>query len=157
MAFDEATANALFSALTSTAKQVNLFAAVDEHEPWNAPAAGLYCSVIMGPLRPDGSKSGLNKTSGVIEFTVRVWAHAVQRPADKTDPKVLAAVVTLMTAYSLDLDFGDFGLAGTVRNIDLMSMSAAPAWVDFGGAMYRVEDIQMPIVINDMFAQAVGA
>ena len=61
-----------------------------------------------------------------------------------------------MAAYSLDLDFGDFGLAGVVRNIKLTQMSAVPAWVDFGGAMFRVMDISMPIVINDMFTQSAG-
>jgi hypothetical protein len=156
MSFDEATAKALFSALSSTAMQTKLFQSVDTHEPWNAPGTGLYCSIILGPLKPDGSKSGLNKTTGAITFAVRVWAHAVQKPADKTDPQVLSAVATLMTAFSADLDFGDFGLEGTVRNIDLMQMSAAPAWVDFGGSMFRVMDINLVVVVNDMFAQSAG-
>lgn len=148
MTFDAAAANALFSALKSVPLQTRLFQDVDTHEPWNAPGTGLYCSIIMGPLRPEPAKSGLNSTTGSITFTVRVWSGAMIRSPDKVDPEVLAAVATLMTAYSADYTLGQL-----VRNIDLMAMSAQPGWVPFEGKQFRVMDIQMPIVINDMFAQ----
>lgn len=153
---DETVVNKLFDAVKSTTQKLNRFASTEIDEPWNSPGKGLYCSVTLGPLRPQGARSGLNKTSGTLTLIATIWAHGVPRTGGRVDPQVLAAAVALMRALSADLDFGDFGLAGTVRNIDLMSMSADPGWADFQDAKYRVVIVTVPVVLNDMFAQSAG-
>ena len=157
MSLDQETSKALFSALKSTGQRLSVFQGVNTHEPWNSPGKGLYLSYILATLVPGGARSGLNSTSGTITFTARLWSHSVQLPADETDPQLLAAAAALMAALSLDLDFGDFPqLDGVVRNIDLMSMTGQTGWVPFQDASYRVFDVRVPVVINDMFQQSAG-
>lgn len=145
--FNAAAARAIFDALKSYADQLALFQAVDTHEPLNAPGNRLYCSINLGPIVPVTS-SGLASVSGRITFHVRVWSPALQRPLDDIDPEVLAAVSSLMGAFS-----GGFTLGGTVRDIDLMAMSAQPAYADFEGKQFRVVEITVPVIVNDMWTE----
>jgi hypothetical protein len=144
--FGDAQATALFSALTSALKQLAIFQKVDVGEPVSPPGNRLYCSLMLGPVRP--ASSGMNVTSGDVTFLIRIWSQAQQRPLEKIDPELLAATAKVMGALS-----GQFTLAGTVRNIALMTMSAVPGWVELENEPYRVMEITVPIVINDMFAQ----
>ena len=48
---------------------------------------------------------------------------------------------------------GGFTLGETVRDIDLFAMSAQPAWVDFEGKPFRVIEISLPLVINDLWTE----
>jgi len=145
--FDAAAATALFSALTSALKQLAAFQQVDVGEPVSPPGNRLYCSLMLGPVRP--ASSGLSATSGEVTFLIRIWSKAQQRPLEKIDPEILAAAAAVMGKLS-----GQFTLAGTVRNINLMTMSGLPGWIEFEGEPYRVMEITVPIVINDMFSQS---
>lgn len=146
--FSAAQAQALFDALQSAVQGTGLFQGVDTHEPESPPGLRLYCSIMLGPLRAVPA-SGLNATSGQVTFTIRIWSRARQRPLDKIDPELLAAAATVMGVLS-----GKFTLAGTVRNIDLFAMSGVPGWIEFEGEQFRVMEITVPIVINDMFTQS---
>lgn len=145
--FTAAQAKALFEAIRSYAQELGVFEAVETHDPWNAPGNRLYCSITLGPVRPVTS-SGLAAVSGQVMLLVRVWSSALQRPLDNIDPEVLAAVCALMGEFA-----GGFTLGGTVRDIDLFAMSAQPAYVDFEGKPFRTVEIQVPVIINDMFAE----
>jgi hypothetical protein len=145
--FDAAQAKALFTAIQSLAEQLSIFQAAPTHDPWNAPGSGLWCSIVLGPVRPVLT-SGLASVSGQVTLIIRVWSSALQKPLDSVDPGVLAATCSLMGALA-----GGFTLGGTVRDVDVIAMSAQPAWVDFEGKPYRVMEIQLPIVINDMFQE----
>ena len=146
--FSAAQAKDLFEAIRSYAEQLAIFQATATHDPWNAPGNRLFCSITLGPVRPVTS-SGLASVSGQVTLLVRVWAGAEQKPTDNIDPEVLAATCALMGAFA-----GGFTLGGTVRDIDLMAMSAQPAYVDFEGKPFRTMEIQLPIVINDMFSES---
>ena len=89
------------------------------------------------------------QVSGQVVLVIRVWSSAMQKPLDDIDPEILSAACSLMGAFA-----GGFTLGGTVRDIDLMAMSAQPAYVDFEGKPFRVVEISLPIVINDMFAES---
>lgn len=148
MAFTAAQAQALFNSVQSAMQSLALFQDVDTHEPENAPGVRLYGSLTLGPMRAEPAKSGLNSVSGSITLIIRVWSHAMQRPLDKIDPEVLATMAALMNVLS-----GEFTLGGTVRNVDLFSLVATPAWAEFQGAQYRVMEMPVPIIINDMFTE----
>lgn len=145
--FSAAQAKALFEAIRSYALELGIFQAAETHEPWNAPGNRLYCSIQLGPIRPVTS-SGLAQVSGQVTLLVRVWSSALQKPLDDIDPEVLAAACSLMGAFA-----GGFTIGGTVREIDLFAMSAQPAYVDFEGKPFRTVEIQVPLIINDMFAE----
>lgn len=157
---DTGAVTALYDAVASHAQATGLFGGgTTDHEPLNPPAAGLSCAVLLGPLVPVGRASGLNATSGRLEFQVRVYSPRVQLPAGGIDRDMLQAVATLLAAYS-----GDFELItgeldeGLVRMIDLLGaygtpLSAQPGWLTQDGAPYRVTEIILPLILNDMWGQ----
>ena len=146
--FTPAEAKALFTAIQSMAHQLAIFRATETHDPLNAPGEGMWCSITLGAIRP--ASSGLAAVSGQVTLLVRIWSSALQKPQGNIDPDILAATCTLMAAFA-----GGFTLGETVRDIDLMAMTAQPAWVpDFEGKPFRVVEISLPIVINDMFTES---
>lgn len=147
--FTAADATALFEAIRSMAKKLGVFPAdVPTHDPESPPPQGqLFCSIALGPVRAITS-SGLAAVSGQVTLMVHVWSGARNRPTDSVDPAVLGATCLLMGAFA-----GGFTLGGTVRDIALMQMSAAPGYVNFEGKEFRVMSITLPIEVNDMFAE----
>jgi hypothetical protein len=148
MTFTKAQAEALYKAVQSAAAGLGLFQKVDTHEPENAPGTRLYCSITQGPFGAEPAASGLAAVSGKVTLIIRVWSHAMQRPLNDIDPEVLAAVAALMNALA-----GGFSLGGTVRDVDLLALTATPAWADFQGAQFRVMELPVPIIINDLFTE----
>jgi hypothetical protein len=146
--FTAAQATALFKAIQSYASELGIFTNVDLHEPWNAPGNRLFCSINLGTVRPVMS-SGLAAVSGQVVLVIRIWSSALQKPLDGIDPEILSAACSLMGALA-----GGFTLGQTVRDVELMAMSAQPAYVDFEGKPFRVVELTVPVVINDMFAEA---
>ena len=145
--FSAAQATALFKAIQSYASELGIFTNVDLHEPWNAPGNRLFCSINLGTVRPVMS-SGLASVSGQVTLVIRIWSSALQKPLDGIDPEILSAACSLMGAFA-----GGFTLGNTVRDVDLMAMSAQPAYVDFEGKPFRVVEISIGIVVNDMFTE----
>jgi len=146
--FTPAQAAALFTEVQSYAQALGIFQGTDTHDPWNAPGNRLYCSISLGVARPLPAASGMNSVSGQVTLIVRVWSSALQKPLDDIDPEALAAACSLMGAFA-----GGFTLNESVRNIDLFAMSAQPAWVDFEGKPFRVIEIALPLVINDLWTE----
>jgi hypothetical protein len=147
MTFDKAAATALFSALTSHAKGLAVFDRVNGHEPENTPGNGVSCSVTGTSIEAIPA-SGLASVSGKITFTVRIWSPMNTRPLDAVDPGVIAAVSVLLNEYS-----GSFTLGGTVRNIDLIGLKAVTAYIEQEGREFRVAEITVPILVNDMWGE----
>lgn len=146
MSFDANAAKALFSQLTSHAKTLKVFQRVNGHEPQNAPGNGLSCSIILGSIDATPSASGLAAVSGTITFMVRVWSSMEQKPLDAVDPNILGAVSVLLAEYS-----GHFTLGGTVRDIDLLALKAQTSYLNDQDKEYRVVEITVPIVVNDVW------
>lgn len=144
--FDTDAVNSLYSELESHALTLGIFRRVNTHEPENAPGEGLSCSIILGPIAASGAMSGLGSVSGTITFLIMVWNPMMQKPLDGVDPAILTAVSTLLNAYS-----GNFTLGGTVRDIDLLNLRAEPVYVEQEGKQFRVEQINLPIAINDLW------
>lgn len=158
---DVGAVTALYDAVISHAQTTGLFSGgTTDHEPMNPPAAGLSCAVLLGPLVPIGRASGLNVTSGRLEFQVRVYSPRVQLPAGGIDRQMLTAVATLLAAYSGDFELitGEIA-AGLVRMIDLLGaygtpLQAQPGWLEQDGVPYRVTEIILPIIANDIWGQS---
>jgi hypothetical protein len=144
--FSPAQAKALFTAVRSLAQQLGIFQAIDTHEPENAPGNRLYCSITLGGIGP--APSGLNILSGQVTLLVRIWSAAMQRPLDDIDPEALATIAAFIGALA-----GAFTLGGTVRNIKIADLTATPGWIQAEGKPFRVVEMPVPIVINDMWAE----
>jgi hypothetical protein len=146
MSFAAADAKALFHAMTSHARSLGIFDRVNSHEPENTPGKGMSCSITLGGIAADPTASGLAMVSGTITFGVRIWSSLMQKPLDAVDPDVLGAVSVLLNAYS-----GAFTLGGTVRDIDLLALKAQPGYLNHEGKEFRVIEITVPIVVNDLW------
>lgn len=152
MTFNAAAVTALFAALRSHAAETGLFEQVPQHEPKSAPGGGLSCAIWAASIEPIQS-SGLDQTSGKVVFNVRIYSNMLTEPQDAIDPEILTAVCALMADYS-----GAFTLGGTVREIDLLgefgdSLSAKAGYLNHDNRLFRVMDIVLPVIINDLFGQ----
>ena len=157
MSFDDAAVRTLFDQVVSHAASLGIFERVNSHEPKNAPGSGLSCSVWAGPIGPIARASGLASTSGRVVFNIRVYSSMLAEPQDDIDREILTATSVLMGAYS-----GDFTLGGNARAIDLLGMygtplSADPGYINHDGKLFRVMEITLPVIVNDMWSQTATA
>jgi hypothetical protein len=157
MPLDPAHITAIYDALGDMAKKSGLFGPVTDHEALNPPGKGLTCSVLLGPLEPAARASGLATTSARLEFTLRIQAPRSSQPQGQIDRDVLNAAVTLIAALS-----ADFALTGVpdslVRNVDIFGaygpgLGFKPGWITQGETPYRMGDVTVPLILNDVFPQ----
>src|SRR5712691_1385637 len=152
MIFDDAAVHDVFDKLQSHAMTLGLFETVNTHEAKGAPGNGLWCAIWVQRIGPVRS-SGMAATSGRLELMARVGSNFIAKPEDGIDPNILSAVTTLIGKYS-----SNFTLGGTVREIDLLGaegvpLSAQAGYLDISGKFFRIMDITVPIVINDLWSQ----
>lgn len=146
--------NGILDGLQSHALASGLFDRVAGHEPKAPPGNGLSCAFWVQAIAPVQAASGLAITTGRLEFNARFYSPFIQQPEDAIDPNLIAAVDTMLTAYS-----GDFELGGTVRNIDLLGQTGTPlsaqaGYLSQGGKTYRVMTLVIPVIVNDLWGQA---
>jgi hypothetical protein len=146
--FGKSDAVSLFSQLTSHAKDLGVFARVNSHEPASTPGLRVSCSITLASIEADPAASGLAAVSGKITFAVRLWSSMNQKPLDSIDPEVLGAVSLLLGEYA-----GHFTLGGTVRDVDLLALRAVTAYLQQEGTEFRVVEITLPIIVNDLWAE----
>lgn len=128
-----------------------LFTRVNTHEPKSAPGNGLTAAVWVQSVGP--ADSGLASTSAKLVLMLRIYQNFKSQPEDAIDPTVTNAVDVLLTAYS-----GDFQLGGNVRGIDLLGrygvpLSAQAGYIQQDTGIYRVMEITIPLIINDVWDQ----
>ncbi|HZB28933.1 MAG TPA: hypothetical protein VE465_02085 [Streptosporangiaceae bacterium] len=144
----------LFDALISHAQSIGHLEQVNQHEPKSAPEGLLTGAMWIQEIRPLAAASGLNATTVLVVFNVRIYKNMTSLPQDAIDPEVVAAADALMGAYS-----GDFTLGGEVRDVDLLGefgqgMFARAGYVPQDGRLYRILDVSVPCVINDLWSQS---
>ena len=142
----------LLDAVVSHAMASGHYERVNQHEPENPPGHGLTCAVWADRVTALRS-SGLDSVSALVVFTVRSMSLMFD-PPDAIDPTMLAAVDSLCGAYA-----GDFTLGGILRQVDLKGAHGQPLDVRAGylqqdGTKYRVMDIALPCIVNDLWTEA---
>lgn len=145
---------AVMQRLVDLAMVLGKFERVNAHEPKNAPGKGLTCAIWADRIDPAAS-SGLDSTSIRVSFKMRIYSSMVMEPQDAIDPDMLDAVTALYASLHTDLD-----LTGLARVIDVFGaenadMYGEAGYLEIGGRMYRVMTINVPIVFNDAFDQAI--
>ena len=144
---------ALTDTIASHLASLGVFERVNQHEPKNAPGNGLSCAVWVNSIDPVPAHSGLRSTSGRVAFMARIYGSMLQEPQDAIDSTMVEAVDLSMTALS-----ADFELGGNAAYIDLlgatgMTLSAKAGYLNQDGKLFRVMDIVIPVVINDLWEQ----
>lgn len=155
MSLPAATVAALIEALADHARASGKFDRVNGHEPKNAPGKGLTAAVWLDRMLPYPGRSGLASSSIVLVIKVRIYTNAFTEPLDMMDPYMLDAGAALMEAYSSDFELGG-SLSG---NVDLLGasgvgLSGRAGYQNIDAKIYRVWDIDVPLIINDAFTQA---
>ena len=146
-------ATGIFNALISHAEATGLFESVNGCEPKSSPGKGITAAVWVARIEPARAASGLAATSVVVACTVRIFSDMLQEPQDGIDPAVLEATDALMNAYS-----GDFTLGGLIRSVDLLGQTRNPlfaqsGYINVNGRMFRIMDITVPMIVNDVWEQ----
>lgn len=144
---------AILDAIVSHAQALGVFETVNAHESVNAPGHGLHAEVWAALIAPVPTGSGLASTSAQVVWNVRIRGSADAQPRDMIDPHMMDAVDVLLAAYS-----GDFTLGGLVRNVDLLgqagvALGARAGYLPQDGKTFRVYDITLPVVINNVWEQ----
>lgn len=142
----------LTDAMASHAAETGHFQTVNQHEPKNSPGHGLRAALWVQTFRP-ARRSGLASTSMRLEYRLRIYQNMLMEPQDSIDPAVLAAADACLAAYS-----SNFTLGGLVRQVDLLGsdgnpLSATAGYLAIDNKMYRVMDLTIPLVINDVYDQ----
>lgn len=151
MAIDYA---AIRDALVSVAQASGYFDAVNAHEPKSAPGTGLYCHVFTAGLTPIRA-GGLNSTTVRLQWTMQVRCSMTREPEDGIDVDCAQAADALLADLS-----GNFNLEiSGVRHVDLLGAYGDPlmwvaGYVEQDSVVYRVYDVQVPIIVDSAFSQA---
>jgi hypothetical protein len=133
-----------------------MFDAVQNHEPKSAPVKGARdCSlaVFLDWIGPAVSQSGQKSTTGRVVLIGRIYVPMVtSKPGDAELRAGLAA------AKVIEVLSGDFELGGSVRCVDLMGATGTPlsaqgGYVDISNTKFRIMDVAIPLIINDIWAQ----
>lgn len=130
------------------------FDAVNRHEPKSGPGTGLTAAVWMQGIAALPAQSGLYQTSGRALFQVRLYSNMLAEPEDEIDPALYRAVDDVIARYS-----SDFTLDGLINSIDLLgrhgvALSAQSGYLQVGQGWYRIVDIDVPLIIDDIWTQA---
>jgi hypothetical protein len=146
----------ILAALVAVAQGTDLFTAVQTWEGRVSPTSGILCAIWPQRLGPAAGFSGLAATSASLVFNIRLYTSTLTQPFDDIDPGMIAAVDTLMNAYSGDFDLGD-----DRRYIDLLGaysqsgMACEAGYVPgLDGKLMRVMTISVPVIVPDAWVQA---
>lgn len=149
----EAWIDAVLDAVVSDILASGYFRQVNEHESQTPPTSEMTADVWGQSLEPIELASGLTTTSARIIFTVRVYSILRTEQSDRIDRDMWQAASNLMRRYHDDFDFG-----GVIRNVDLLGtygvkLGAVAGYLPVADGEYRIIDITVPCLINDVWPQ----
>jgi hypothetical protein len=142
------------------AKRLAIFAEVIPFDPGSAPTGkGLTFAFWFGSMIPIRRQSGLAATSVIQMMYARVYLNITTQRERETDPTILAAAAQVIRELSADISFGldDEGVSTDLLGSYSPGVRADPRYVKYGqgGALFRVVDITIPVILEDFFAQSI--
>ena len=145
------------SHIVEHAQKTGRFTDIIRREPTASPAAGGVTAAVWADKFEAIRQSGLDFTSIIVVFKVRLYLSINYQPADSIDNVLMDAASDLMGAYCGDFQLGD-DEANDVRMVDLLGsngqpLSAEMGYQDIQGAILRVCTITVPVIINDAWEQ----
>lgn len=149
-------AAAIMNKLMSIGQGLGIFDDVLGHEPLSAPGMGeqVILCVFAGPMLPVGGQSGLASATMRWQINGRVYVNAMTKPENDMDPRIVES-----TSLYLEALCAQFTLGGLVRCVDVFGMSGEPLKAESGyitqdKAVYRAMELEIPLIINDVFTLA---
>lgn len=153
MTFNAEAVNTVFAAAISTVQRLADFETVISHEPKSAPVSLPACAVWVQEIVPVPALSGLASTSGRLSLRARIYLPFLGKPEDAIDPRLVTLTSLVFGAYS-----GGFTFSGEVMEVDLLgaygeSLSATAGYINHDDRMFRVMEIKVPVIIDDLWTQ----
>lgn len=147
----------VFDAIVSEVQLTGYFDKVMQHEPKSAPHTGLTAAIWLQSLSPLPMKSGVAVTSGLAIYMIRIYSDMLKEPQDLIDPACMRAGANIIRRFH---DGFDLGLHPLVYSVDLLGESGSQlsldaGYVDIDNRKYRVMDITIPVILNDVWPQTV--
>lgn len=145
----------LFDAVVSVFQRTGYFDRTNKYEAKKRPNKGLHAAVWFQNMRPVGAISGLDVSSALVTFIGRIYSDMLKDPQDMIDPNVMRAASNVMRSFHGNFDFG---LGSFVRNVDLLGetgsqLDATAGYLEISNTMFRVVDITIPVIVNDVWEQ----
>lgn len=143
----------IFDAVVSEYQRLGYYDRVNRHEPRRKPGRGLTAAVWLQSVIPLPQASGSDSTTALVVFTGRTYMNMTAEPNDMIDVWMLRANANLMRSMHGDFDFG-----GIIRNVDLLGQFGTPlsliaGYLDQDNTKYRIMDLTIPCVVNDVWQQ----
>jgi hypothetical protein len=145
---------AILKAVVTHAKKLGVFDSVSPWELTSGIALGgtLHLGVWGGPIRPVTPSSGLASLSWRVQIDTRIYTDARAKPLERVEPRIYHATSVFLSSLA-----GDFQVGGGVRNIDFFGqtgdgMAGTPGYATIDNKQYRIMDIAIPLIINDVMA-----
>jgi len=140
-----------FNTLVSAASRSGYFDTAEAVEPKSAPGVGLTFACWLTDIRPIPLRSGLPVTSARVLITARIYSPMLAAPQERIDIELAKAASYLMAQLT-----GHFQVDGAW--IDLLGAHGAglagqTGYVELDRAMFRMIDITVPFVCDDVFDQ----
>lgn len=143
----------ILDAAVSHALSTGHFLSINEHESKQSNTSGITGEVWVHQISPIKS-SGLSNTSVRVELRFRIYGNTAAEPYDDIDTNITLAVDALFTNY-----IGDFQMFGTSRHIDIFGaygqgLEVSTGYLNKDGREFRVFQIRLPVIVDDVWAQA---
>lgn len=122
---------------------------VSKQQPTNGITAAIYVERI-NPIK----SSGLSNTSIRLELEMQIYSSTYQEPYDGIDANLVRATDAVFTNF-----IGDFDLGGESRHIDIFGahgrgLEVRSGYINLDGKEFRVFQIMIPIIVDDIWEQA---
>lgn len=143
----------IMDVVVSHAQNSGWFQTVTQHESKQSGTNSMTAGVWVEGFAPVRS-SGLNSVSIRLELEMRLFGSTTTEPYDDIDLNLTKAANDLFTDY-----IGDFDLGSNARHIDVFGAYGKPLSVQAGylnmqGREFRVFQIKIPIIINDVWDES---
>lgn len=127
---------------------------LDSSPPANIPVNRDVCSFWPEYVEAYPEGSGLATTAMKANIIVRLWKNkAVLSLNDPVDALLLALADSILSQFHGDLVNTSHDWYVDVEGETGKSMGFKTGFVKLSGAIYRVIDVDIPIVINDFYTQ----
>lgn len=147
----------IFAEIKNPIMALGIFKTVAFYEPKAAPPAD-HCALWGDRLRAIPRRSGLATAAFLMMINCRIYnsygsADFVDQTAAAVEPKVFRAAAAVMGEF-----IGNFTLETLDGNIDVLgdngfALDAVPGYINHDGIIFRVITVQIPVIINDLFAE----
>ena len=137
--------------LESKLKESGYFAHVQIGEPKSPPGQRFTAALFMSSISPWLTLATL---CAVYIVQLRIFDDMLREPQEDVEIKMAILVDDIMNDIA-----GEFDLGANISYIDFGGVHGTPltvrwGYLDVGGKMFRIADITIPLVVNDVATMA---